>query len=148
MKGFFTGVAVGFGVGLLLAPEQGSETRKKVIERLKAAKDDLPESARPLVESVTEGVEQLRRTTLEPAAERIQPLAESLKDEAARLLEVFNTASKTKLMSVSGIGDATARRIIDGRPYDSADAIVGDGVLSEDVLRNLKKELLEPEAAA
>jgi gas vesicle protein len=141
MKGFITGVAVGFGVGLLLAPEEGSETRKKVIERLNAAKDGLPESARPLVESVTEHVEQFLHTT-------IQPAAENLKDEATRLIEVFNTASKTKLMSVSGIGDATARRIIDGRPYTSADAIEGNGILSADVLRNLKKELLETEKAA
>src|SRR4051812_41375517 len=31
MKGFVTGLAVGVGVGLLLAPEEGSETRKKAI---------------------------------------------------------------------------------------------------------------------
>jgi gas vesicle protein len=141
VKGLFTGVIVGFGVGLLLAPQEGAETRKRVIETLKNAKDELPESAKPLVESVTEQIEQLRDMTIQHAAEH-------LKDEAARLLEVFNTASKTKLMSVSGIGDATARRIIDGRPYDSADVIVENGVLSEDVLRNLKKELLETEAAA
>jgi Cu/Ag efflux pump CusA len=84
----------------LLAPEEGSETRKNIIGRLKIAKDELPESARPIMDSLTTHVEQFRHATIPDAAE-------GLKDEAARLLEVFNTASKTKLMSVSGIGDAT-----------------------------------------
>jgi gas vesicle protein len=143
MKGFVTGLAVGVGVGLLLAPEEGSETRKKAIKALNSAKDQIPESAKPLVDSAKEYLEQLQS--------RIQPVMDqigSMPDEATRLLEIFNTASKTKLMSVSGIGDATARRIIDGRPYNSADAIVRNGILSQDVLANLKKELLETERAA
>jgi gas vesicle protein len=143
MKGFFTGVAVGFGVGLLLAPEAGSETRKKAIKTLNAAKDQIPESAKPLVDSAKEYFQQLQ-TSMQPMISQ----AKGMPDEATRLLEIFNTASKTKLMSVSGIGDATARRIIEGRPYNSADAIVGNSILSEDVLRNLKKELLETTEAA
>ena len=143
MKGFVTGLAIGVGIGLLLAPEEGAETRKKAIKALNSAKDQIPQSAKPLVDSAKEFVEQLHNR-IQPVMDQIQ----SMPDEATRLLEIFNTASKTKLMSVSGIGDATARRIIDGRPYNSADAIVGNGILSEDVLGNLKKELLETEEAA
>jgi gas vesicle protein len=144
MRSFFTGVAVGFGVGLLLAPEAGSETRKKVMERFETAKDQVRKSAEPIIESVSEHIDQVEELVQE-GMQQVQGDGRggSILDEAARLLEVLNTASKTKLMGVTGIGDATARRIIDGRPYDSA-----DGVLSEDVLRNLKKELLNTEKAA
>lgn len=147
MKGFIIGVGVGYGVGLLFAPDAGSQTRKKVKERLNSAlnmaKDQLPESARPIVNSVAEQFEQV----FPSRTEAVRSDTGDMTDEATRLLEIFNTASKTKLMSVSGIGDATARRIIDGRPYDSSEKAIGDGILSEDVLRNLKKELLETEAA-
>ncbi|MBV9435309.1 MAG: YtxH domain-containing protein [Acidobacteria bacterium] len=135
MKSFITGLAVGCGLGLLLAPEAGSETRKGLIGRLKQAKDVVPESAKPLLSSVVQRFEEI----VQPAGKQ------GAAAEAARLLEIFNTASKTKLMSVSGIGDATARRIIDGRPYNSSDAVAGS--LSESVLQNLKKELLETDAA-
>jgi len=67
-------------------------------------------------------------------------------DEAARLLQIFNNASKTKLMSVKGIGEATAKRIIDGRPYNNADGYAE--ILPEEVMHNLKKELLEEKEAA
>lgn len=144
MKSFFTGVAVGFGVGLLLAPEAGSETRKKVMERFETAKDQVRESAEPIIESVSERIDQVEEL-VQKGMQHVQGDGHggSILDEAARLLKVLNTASKTRLMGVTGIGDATARRIIDGRPYHSA-----DGVLAEDVLRNLKKELLDTEEAA
>jgi len=151
MKSFLTGVAVGFGVGLLIAPEAGSETRKKVVEKVNVAKNQTQQAAEPIIESVRQ-----------PAHERIEQLGELVQsgmqraeaegggarmlNEASRLLEIFNNASKTKLMSVKGIGEATARRIIEGRPYDNADGYAG--ILPEDVFHNLKKELLNEEEAA
>jgi len=149
MKSFFTGVAVGFGVGLMLAPETGSETRKKVVERLNLAKDEAQEAAKTVLGSVRDSVgdriEQVGQL-VQSGIEDAQQEGGKMLDEAARLLQIFNNASKTKLMSVKGIGEATAKRIIDGRPYDNADGYAG--ILPEDVLQNLKKELLfEKEAA-
>lgn len=149
MKSFFTGVAVGFGVGLLIAPEAGSETRKKVAERINVAKDQAQQAAEPIIESVRasaqERIEQVGEL-VHGGMQRAQAEGAGKLNEASRLLEVFNNASKTKLMSVKGIGEATARRIIDGRPYDNADGYAG--ILPEDVLHSLKKELLDEEEAA
>ena len=148
MKSFFTGVAVGFGVGLLIAPEAGSETRKKVVEKINVAKDQAQQAAEPIIESVRESAQE----RIEQVGELVQSgmqhahaEADGKLNEASRLLDIFNNASKTKLMSVKGIGEATARRIIDGRPYDNADGYAG--ILPEDVLHNLEKELLDEEAA-
>jgi gas vesicle protein len=151
MKSFFTGMAVGFGVGLLLAPEAGSETRKKVVEKLDLAKDQAQQAAEPIIESVRESarerIEQLGEL-VQSATQRAQQQADEsgMLDEASRLLQIFNNSSKTKLMSVKGIGEATARRIIEGRPYDSSDGYAG--ILPEDVFHNLKKRLLDEEEAA
>lgn len=149
MKSFFTGVAVGLGVGLLIAPEAGSETRKKVAERINVAKDQAQQAAEPIIESVRasaqERIEQVGEL-VHGGMQRAQAEGDGKLNEASRLLEVFNNASKTKLMSVKGIGEATARRIIDGRPYDNADGYAG--ILPEDVLHSLKKELLDEEEAA
>jgi len=150
MKSFFTGVAVGFGVGLLIAPEAGSETRKRVVEKINVAKDQAQQRAEPIIESVRasahERIEQVGEL-VQSGMQRAQADGDGagMLNEASRLLEIFNNASKTKLMSVKGIGEATARRIIEGRPYDNADGYAG--ILPEDVLHNLKKELLEEEAA-
>lgn len=149
MKSFLTGVGVGFGVGLLLAPEAGSETRKRVAEKLNLVKDQAQQAAEPILESVRESmndridqVGQLVQSGMQGAQQECSEIL----DEAARLLQIFNNASKTKLMSVKGIGEATARRIIDGRPYNNADGYAG--ILPEDVLRNLKKELMDEKEAA
>jgi gas vesicle protein len=146
MKGFFTGMAVGIGAGLLLAPDAGSETRKKVAEKFNSALDQMPESAKPLVDSVSQHVDELVQAGKQYADVAASHMG-GMADEATRLLEMFNSASKTKLMSVTGIGDATARRIVDGRPFDSADDLTADGILSEEVMANAKKELLTEEAA-
>lgn len=145
MKSFFTGVVVGFGVGLLIAPEAGSETRKKVAERINVAKDQAQQAAESVRASAQERIEQVGEL-VHGGMQRAQAEGDGKLNEASRLLEVFNNASKTKLMSVKGIGEATARRIIDGRPYDNADGYAG--ILPEDVLHSLKKELLDEEEAA
>ena len=146
MMKFFAGVGVGVGVGLMLAPEKGSATRKKIVEKLEDAADQLRESSEPMISAVSEQVERF----VDVAKESVQhdPILESEEDESARVLEILNSASKTKLMGVSGIGDATARRIIEARPYSSADQVVGDGILSEAIMTTLKKTLLVDDEAA
>ena len=59
--------------------------------------------------------------------------------------EVLNSASKTKLRSVPGIGDATARRIIENRPFESEAEVVESKVMPDKVLKNLKDTLVDPD---
>ena len=107
MMKFLAGVGVGFGVGLMLAPENGSATRKKIVEKFDRAADHLHELSEPLISAVGEQVGRF----VDVAKESVQhsPIHETLRDEGERVLQILNSASKTKLMSVSGIGDATQR---------------------------------------
>ena len=148
MKSFLAGLGLGFGVGLLLAPAAGSETRAKVKETVDDLTAQARESARPLVNAVRDQAQKVSQTT-QTHGIRKDSGAEGEDSGNTEMLEILNSGSKTKLMSVSGIGDATARRIIEGRPYTSVDSVVEGGILSEELMTKLKKtRLTEKEGVA
>src|SRR5690349_6111511 len=113
MKNFLAGLGVGAALGLMLAPEAGEETRKKLQQRLGNVRKAIFRSRQLLGQAGWRGSSNDGQGTGEEQAAR-DPNA-----PPKTLLEVLNTASKTRLISVRGIGDATARRIIEGRPYNS-----------------------------
>jgi competence protein ComEA len=143
MKAFLAGIGLGAAIGLWLAPAAGSETRKKL--RTRGA--DLAESLGSKVgvrvgdnrEAPQEQAEQTASGAQAQAGNNNQE-SQSTQDAVA---EVLNSASKTKLRSVPGIGDATARRIIESRPFESEAEVVESKVMPEKVLKTLKDKLVE-----
>ena len=144
MKSFLTGLGLGAALGCALAPAAGSETRKKMKDLVQKfaeqsqpqSNDGKPEQETPQVMESTPPMQQSQSGESVSA----QSAQDSIKDEVARIL---NTASKTTLRSVRGIGDATARRIVESRPFDSVEAVLKDKVLSKDTLKELKETLVE-----
>jgi DNA uptake protein ComE-like DNA-binding protein len=141
MKAFLTGIGLGAAIGLWLAPAAGSETRKKLMTR----GADLAESlgskvSAPLGDNREAQQEQAEQTASGAQARAGNNNQESTQDAVA---EVLNSASKTKLRSVPGIGDATARRIIESRPFESEAEVVESKVMPEKVLKTLKDKLVE-----
>lgn len=145
MKSFLTGLGIGATLGCAFAPAAGRETRKRmkqVAQRLAERSQSLSQSSDVKAEQEThqlkESTPRVQNSRLEEA--QSAQAQSSIADEVAQIL---NTASKTMLRSVRGIGDATARRIIEHRPYDSEDAVLKEKVLSKDTLEELKETLVE-----
>jgi DNA uptake protein ComE-like DNA-binding protein len=147
MKGFLTGLGLGAAIGIWLAPEAGSETRKKLMTRGADLAQRLGNNGEAKL--ADDGEAQQEQT--KEAAPNAQMQAgnnqgsnhqetQSTQDPVA---EVLNSASKTKLRSVPGIGDATARRIIESRPFESEAEVVESKVMPEKVLKTLKDKLVD-----
>lgn len=139
MKSFLMGFAIGLGGGLLLAPVAGSETRKKVMDKIGKATDRVSSSSKPIVDAVRSQVEHIAEGEYTSAS--LQPNVTEI--ESTQVLDILNSASKTRLMKVSGIGEATARRITDGRPYADVDSVIDGHILSQELLDKVKKLAIE-----
>lgn len=63
--GLLAGAAIGVAVGILLAPESGEQTRKKIIKRSKSAANDfkatLGESVESLKSQYNRGIDELAK---------------------------------------------------------------------------------------
>ena len=54
----------------------------------------------------------------------------------------INSASKTELTSLKGIGDARADAIIKGRPYKGKDELVQKGIVPDAVYADIKDKIV------
>ena len=68
-----------------------------------------------------------------PAASTAAPTADKID---------INTATADQLKAIPGIGDAYAKRIIDGRPYTAKNQLVTRGILPEGVYNKIKDQII------
>lgn len=119
MKAFLTGLGLGAAVGMLFAPREGRKTRSIVAERAVDWFDGLQKGNQDGHESAEN----------DPQSEAVA--------------EVLNTANRSELMTVNGIGKGTAKRIMKHRPYESAEQVLREGVLPEETLEKVKEQLVD-----
>ncbi|MFN5028045.1 MAG: ComEA family DNA-binding protein [Burkholderiales bacterium] len=70
------------------------------------------------------------------------PAATSAKEQAKTELVDVNSADEKTLMTLKGIGEVTAAKIIKSRPYSGKDDLVKKKVLTEKVYGEIKDQII------
>ncbi len=148
MKGFFAGLGAGFALGLVIAPQSGEQTRRRIAEEA----EDLLEAGREQARDLARRGTDLLGSAREMAGDLPEKINAALDDGRQKLQSLtaektLNGVSRDDLLSVYGIGPVLADKILKGRPYRSVDELVERGILPEAALENLKRELLNKRTA-
>ena len=79
-----TGIAVGATVGILLAPESGARTRKRLGKYARRTAEDLWEQGQEVIETAADRGKEYVETGKEKAKEAVQTAAETVKKSILR----------------------------------------------------------------
>jgi DNA uptake protein ComE-like DNA-binding protein len=155
MRTFLAGLGTGAAIGVLLAPNRGSETRRqlaskagdlgdvaaKQLNRVKQAVGD-PQKLITQVKDRAQSYADEVTDVASSAGETVKSAAQSLASKAGvGPLVMLNTASHDDLMSVHGIGPVLAEKIISGRPYMSEREVVERDIIPESTFKELRRSL-------
>lgn len=135
MKHFVAGLGIGFGIGMLLAPRRGEETR----EQLKNQASDLAEAVSDRVKKTVGNPAELYNN----AQERLAAIGQQISSRTKEVVSVMlNKVSREDLLSVYGIGPVMADKILANRPYSNDRQVVEQGIVPESLFERLERELL------
>jgi gas vesicle protein len=109
MKGFITGLVLGVGIGLLVAPMRGEETRRQLAERLAEMRGYLPEN-----EQFNEYVQQVSGHVSRASSnlkDYAQQAVSTVKDTGSTLGELGQKAGTDVKQAGQGVVDTTKQSV-------------------------------------
>ena len=134
MKPFFMGLALGFGIGLLLLPKSGNEHDELLREKTRELQRSLPQTGEREVQSAA--LHQRRRFT---RARRPQYGSHAGAVRAGiHPIVVLNTATEKELLS-AGVEPELVAKIVAGRPYTSLHDAMDRGLLPRGTLAMIQQ---------
>jgi hypothetical protein len=134
MKAFFVGVALGFGIGILLLPRSSSEHEQLMRERTRELQRSLPQTKERELQSTA--IRDSDRFTRPRRPEYVSRA--SARRAAIHPVTVLNMASEKELLS-AGLEPELASRIISGRPYASLQDARNRDLLSVSTLEAIEQ---------
>jgi gas vesicle protein len=109
MKGFITGLLLGIGIGLLVAPMRGEETRQQLADRFAEMRGYLPEN-----EQFNEYVQQVSGHVSKAGSnlkDYAQQAVSTVKDTGNTLGELGQKASTDVKQASQGVVDTTKQTV-------------------------------------
>jgi len=125
MKGFITGLLVGLGIGLLVAPMRGEETRRQLAERFAEMRGYLPENEQfnDYVQQVTGRVSQTSNNLKDYAQQAVS----KVKDTGSTLGELGQKAGTDVKQAGQDVVDTTKQTVKSARQSAQTDKIDAAG---------------------
>ena len=121
MKGFITGLLFGLGIGLLVAPMRGEETRRQLADRFAEMRGYLPEN-----EQFNEYVNQVSGHVSQAGSNLkgyAQQAVSTVKDTGSTLGELGQKAGTDVKQAGQGVVDTTKQTVKSARQSAQADKI-------------------------
>ena len=83
-------------------------------------------------------------------AKKEAPAAQKKTEQAQKKSDLIdlNSATKAELMTLPGVGDATAQKIIDNRPYRAKNQLVQKKIVSQSVYDKISGQIIAKQATA
>ena len=125
MKRFITGVLLGVGIGLLVAPMRGEETRRQLAERFAEMRGYLPENEQfnDYVQQVTGRVSQTSNNLKDYAQQAVS----KVKDTGSTLGELGQKAGTDVKQAGQDVVDTTKQTVKSARQSAQTDKIDATG---------------------
>ena len=155
MGTFLTGLGMGLAIGIIAAPKRGAESRQalgrlakdtvdtavaegrdRATRAVRAARENAPEALAPMVDRAAELLNVEAGETQGQSQGQRKPPAKQTGDAGN-----INLIAREDLLAIYGIGPILAARIIEGRPYRSLDEVGERGILNEQTVAELRREL-------
>jgi len=121
MKGFITGLLLGLGVGILIAPMRGEETRRQLAERFAEMRGYLPEN-----EQFNEYVQQVSGRVSQTGSnlkDYAQQAVSKVKDTGSTLGELGQKASADVKQAGQDVVDTTKQTVKSAKQSAQTDKI-------------------------
>ena len=88
-----------------------------------------------------------RKPKRQKKSPRLQRKRDAKKSEKTDLMDI-NSATKQQLMTLTGIGDAYAQKIIDGRPYGRKDELVSKKIIPQATYDKISAQIIAKQGSA
>jgi gas vesicle protein len=121
MKGFITGLLLGLGIGLLVAPMRGEETRRQLAERFAEMRGYLPENEQfnEYVQKVSDRVSQTGSNLKDYAQQAVS----QVRDTGNTLSELGQKAGTDVKQAGQDVVDTTKQSVKSARQSAQTDKI-------------------------